>query len=61
MPDSPRLVLLVDDEEALSALTARILRNAGYYVVETGPGADAIRMRSKLDSTRSSSTSVYRT
>jgi diguanylate cyclase (GGDEF)-like protein/PAS domain S-box-containing protein len=51
LPESSRLVLLVDDEEALRMLTARILRNAGYEVVEAGTGEEAIRIaeQTRLD------------
>jgi diguanylate cyclase (GGDEF)-like protein/PAS domain S-box-containing protein len=47
LPESLQLVLLVDDEESLRLLTARILRNAGYDVVEAGTGAEAIRIAEK--------------
>jgi CheY-like chemotaxis protein len=51
LPEPARLVLLVDDEEALRMLTARILRNAGYEVVEAGTGEEAIRIaeQTRLD------------
>lgn len=44
MPQSARVVLVVDDEEMMRLTTARILRRAGFDVVEAGTGADAIRI-----------------
>jgi diguanylate cyclase (GGDEF)-like protein/PAS domain S-box-containing protein len=51
MPESPRLILVVDDEVALRTSTARILRRAGYDVVEAGTGLEAFRLarESRLD------------
>ncbi len=35
-------VLLVEDDDALRVLMAELLRNAGYDIVDTGSGLDAL-------------------
>jgi CheY-like chemotaxis protein len=42
-PDA-HTVLVVDDDRAVLRLTARMLRQEGYTVLEAGSGADALRM-----------------
>ncbi len=43
-PSTPRIILLVDDEPAVRALAARILRDAGHYVIEAGGGEEALAL-----------------
>jgi CheY-like chemotaxis protein len=43
-PDGRRLVLVVDDTEALRHLTARALEKHGYAVLEAGSGAEALTL-----------------
>jgi len=40
----PPRVLVVDDDEAQRAAMARALRRAGYVVIESPSGADAVRV-----------------
>ena len=39
-----RTILVVDDEAAVRSLTARILEERGYSVIEAGNGADALAL-----------------
>jgi CheY-like chemotaxis protein len=41
-PVDGETILLVEDDDALRQFVARVLRNAGYYVVEAGNGEDAL-------------------
>jgi signal transduction histidine kinase len=42
MNEAPARIVVVDDDEASRYLKARILRNAGYRVIEAGLGAEVI-------------------
>jgi CheY-like chemotaxis protein len=44
-----RVVLVVDDEELVCRLTARILADAGFYVLEAHTGAEALALLSSLN------------
>jgi diguanylate cyclase (GGDEF)-like protein/PAS domain S-box-containing protein len=44
MPESPKLILVVDDDEAIRVSTGRVLRNVGYETVEAETGSDALRI-----------------
>lgn len=44
-----RVVLVVDDEDVVCRLTARILADAGFRVLEAHSGAEAVALLSKLD------------
>jgi predicted signal transduction protein with EAL and GGDEF domain/ActR/RegA family two-component response regulator len=44
MPESPKLILVVDDDEAIRVSTGRVLRNVGYEIVEAETGSDALRI-----------------
>src|SRR4051812_16581170 len=46
-PDPDALLLNVDDHEAARYAETRILRSAGYTVIEAGTGADALKMVSE--------------
>jgi CheY-like chemotaxis protein len=50
-PDSggSEAILLVDDQEALRRIAARVLRNAGYEVLEAGDGAEAVEVSDAYD------------
>jgi CheY-like chemotaxis protein len=48
MPDSPSLIMVVDDEDAMRVSTGRVLRNAGYEVVEAKNGAEALRIAGEM-------------
>jgi PAS domain S-box-containing protein len=48
MNKAPVTILLVDDTEAMRYAKARILRGAGYQVVEAATGADAIALAQEL-------------
>jgi two-component system cell cycle sensor histidine kinase/response regulator CckA len=50
-PLSERVVLVVDDEEAVCRLTARMLTHAGFHVLEAHSGAEAVALLSTLDGT----------
>jgi CheY-like chemotaxis protein len=43
-PRGSETVLLVEDEELVRSLTARILRDCGYTVLESGHGAEALEV-----------------
>jgi nitrogen-specific signal transduction histidine kinase/ActR/RegA family two-component response regulator len=44
LPHGTETVLLVEDEEALRNLGRSVLRHAGYHVLDTGRGEDALRL-----------------
>jgi DNA-binding NtrC family response regulator len=46
-----RVVLVVDDEPVVCHLTARILTDAGFRVVEAHSGSEAVALLSTLDGT----------
>jgi two-component system cell cycle sensor histidine kinase/response regulator CckA len=46
-----RVVLVVDDEEAVRHYTARVLTGAGFGVLEAQDGAEAVAMLAKLGPT----------
>ena len=50
-PDSggSEAILLVDDQEALRRVTVRVLRGAGYEVLEAGNGAEAVEVADAYD------------
>jgi DNA-binding NtrC family response regulator len=50
-PLSERVVLVVDDEEAVCRLTARMLAHAGFRALEAHSGAEAVALLSTLDGT----------
>ena len=39
----PHCILVADDEAALRKLLSKVLRDHGYFVLEAGNGADALR------------------
>jgi CheY-like chemotaxis protein len=44
MPESPQLILVVDDEPAVRESTCAILRRAGYEVLQAGTGREALEI-----------------
>jgi two-component sensor histidine kinase len=44
MPDTPEIILNVDDNEPGRYATTRILTRAGFQVIEAGTGKDALRL-----------------
>jgi CheY-like chemotaxis protein len=48
-PLPERLVLVVDDEEAVCHLTARVLADAGFHVLEAHSGLEAVALLSSLN------------
>jgi DNA-binding NtrC family response regulator len=50
-PLHERVVLVVDDEEAVCHLTARILTDAGFRVVEARNGSEAVALLATLNGT----------
>ena len=46
---SERVVLVVDDEDAVCRLVSRMLAEAGFHVLEAHSGADALALLSTLD------------
>jgi CheY-like chemotaxis protein len=50
-PLSERVVLVVDDEEAVCHLTARMLAHAGFRVLEAHGGTEAVALLSTLNGT----------
>ena len=47
MPREDKTVLVVDDEEALRDLTARLIEKRGYQVLTAGDGAEALAVLSR--------------
>lgn len=47
-PPTPRVVLVVDDEEPVRRLTARILTEAGFHVLQAQSGDEAVLMLGML-------------
>ena len=56
MPNSPATILVVDDNPATLYATARVLKGAGFRVVEAGTGEAALALAEKEPSTWSCST-----
>lgn len=50
MPPTGETVLVVDDEEMVRRLAARILLGHGYRVLEAGGGEDAVRILQRASS-----------
>ena len=50
-PLSERVVLVVDDEDLVRHLAARIPADAGFRVLEAHSGAEAVALLSTLDGT----------
>jgi CheY-like chemotaxis protein len=49
MPSSlPKTILIVDDEELIRVLTARMLQEAGYKVVTASDGYEALKLLTQL-------------
>jgi len=46
---APRHILVVDDEKVVLTLTARVLRNAGYRVLEASSAREALRLLEQPD------------
>lgn len=46
---SARCILLVDDDEQVRTFATRALERAGFQVMATGDGADALRIARSLD------------
>jgi CheY-like chemotaxis protein len=46
---APRHILVVDDEKVVLTLTARVLRNAGYRVLEAPSAREALRLLDQPD------------
>lgn len=44
MPEKPPAILVVDDREENRYVSSRILRNAGYSVIEAGSGREALEL-----------------
>lgn len=43
LPEQPRTVLIVDDEETICTFLDRVLRSAGYTTAVAGSGPEAVR------------------
>jgi len=48
-PGGTETILLVEDDQAVRALTRRVLERYGYTVLDTGDGHEALRMAATLD------------
>jgi signal transduction histidine kinase/CheY-like chemotaxis protein len=46
VPDSPRTILLVEDEQVVRVLVRQLLERAGYVVLEARDGQEALRLAS---------------
>jgi CheY-like chemotaxis protein len=48
LPETPRTILVVDDEDGIRTFIARVLQGAGYRIVVAANGPDALRLAAAL-------------